>query len=111
MAFSVPSERSEELVVVAETRPDIDADAVRKEITKAVRDALGVSPADIALLGAGQLPKTSSGKLQRAKTREQSMSGELGTEGERTPGARAANVTRAKHVAKSTVSRVQPGVG
>lgn len=110
VAFSVPSSRSEELVVVAEIRPGSDQEFLKKEITRIVRDALGLAPAEIALVGAGQLPKTSSGKLQRAKTREQFLNHELGKEGERTHGARATNVTLAKHVAKSTVSRVKHGV-
>ena len=96
--------------MVAEIRAGSDVDALKKEVARAIRDGLGLAPSDVALVAAGQLPKTSSGKLQRAKTREQYMSGELGKEGERTHGAQADKVTLAKHVAKSAVSRVKHNV-
>ena len=75
-----------------------------------VREALSVSPTDVALVGRGELPKTSSGKLQRAKTREQYMDGSLGIEGARTHDARTQKTKLAKHVAKSAVSRAKHGV-
>jgi hypothetical protein len=58
------------------------------------------------LLGAGELPKTTSGKVQRRKTREQYLDGSLGTEGIRTLGSSAEKIELVKHVAVSFVSRV-----
>ena len=44
---------------------------------KAVLDGMGLSLDDVVPLAPGVLPKTSSGKLQRAKTRDLYESGEL----------------------------------
>ena len=107
VAFSIPGERTEELVIVAETKADVDKEALSKIVATAVREALAVSAGDVALVGRGELPKTSSGKLQRAKTREQYMSGELGVEGARTHDARTQKTKLVKHVAKSAVVRAK----
>ena len=55
--------------MVAETRTD-DAAPVRDAVANRVTDAIGIS-AEVVLVRAGSLPKTSSGKLQRSlcKTR------------------------------------------
>ncbi len=104
VAFSVPGDDSEELVVVAETRPDRPdntADAIRA----AVAEQLSLKVANVVLMAAGQLPKTSSGKLQRNKTRQQYLAGTLGKEGDRTLGSSGEKLTVAKHVAKSLWGR------
>ncbi len=70
IAFGTPGRRGREsVVVVAETRAD-DAEPVRDAVSSRVVDVVGVS-AEVVLVRAGSLPKTSSGKLQRAlcKTR------------------------------------------
>ncbi len=70
IAFGAPGRKGREsIVVVAETRAD-DAEPVRDAVSSRVTDAVGVS-AEIVLVRAGSLPKTSSGKLQRSlcKTR------------------------------------------
>jgi len=104
VAFSRPGKESEELVVVAETRADPPAD-LKETIITAVADRLSLKVTDVVLLGAGQLPKTSSGKLQRRKTREQYLSGELGGEGVRTLGATGEKLTVARHLARSLLGR------
>ncbi|MDP2316991.1 MAG: fatty acyl-AMP ligase [Pseudomonadota bacterium] len=104
VAFSRPGKESEELVVVAETRADPPAD-LKEAIALAVADRLSLKVADVVLLGAGQLPKTSSGKLQRRKTREQYLAGELGGEGVRTLGATGEKLTVARHLARSLFGR------
>ena len=104
VAFSRPGADSEELVIVAETRPEPPAN-LAETIQAAVADQLSLKVAQVILLGAGQLPKTSSGKLQRRKTREQYMRGELGGEGVRTLGATGEKLTVAKHLAKSLFGR------
>jgi hypothetical protein len=70
-----------------------------------VADRLSLKVTDVVLLGAGQLPKTSSGKLQRRKTREQYLAGELGGEGVRTLGATGEKLTVARHLARSLLGR------
>ncbi len=107
VAFSIPGERTEELVIVAERKEETVASEVRDAILHAVRDELFLSPADVVLVGRGQLPKTSSGKLQRRKTREQYMDATLGTEGVRTLGAQSDRITLAKHLARSAMSQVR----
>jgi hypothetical protein len=47
------------------------------EVRKAVQEGMGLTLDDAVALPPGALPKTSSGKLQRAKTRELYESGEL----------------------------------
>ncbi len=82
------TERDRERVVVAFEVQDapkhLDPKELAKErqplgsaVRKAVLDGMGLSLDDVVPLGPGVLPKTSSGKLQRAKTRELYESGEL----------------------------------
>ncbi|MES2640244.1 MAG: fatty acyl-AMP ligase [Myxococcota bacterium] len=104
VAFSRPGKESEELVVVAETRADPPAD-LKETIATIVADRLSLKVTDVILLAAGQLPKTSSGKLQRRKTREQYLAGQLGGEGVRTLGATGEKLTVARHLARSLLGR------
>ncbi len=72
IAFGIAEHRRsgrEGLVVVAETRPDAQLDALRSEVSRTVRESIGFSPAEVVLVQAGTLPKTSSGKLQRGLCR------------------------------------------
>ena len=50
---------------------DGDLDAVRHAIHHRTLEVCGLPPRDVMLVKPGTLPKTSSGKLQRAKCREQ----------------------------------------
>jgi hypothetical protein len=56
------------------------------------------------------LPKTSSGKLQRRKTRSGYESGELGREN-RTLGSSATKATVARHLTKSMMAKLRHRVG
>ena len=77
IAFGVDGYKGKEtVVVVAEVRTE-DPASVRDAIHKRTIDVCGLPPRDVMLVRAGTLPKTSSGKLQRAKCREQYMSEEL----------------------------------
>jgi fatty-acyl-CoA synthase len=109
VAFSVPGAASEEAVIVAETA-EADAEK-RRAIAQAVKHHvaanMALAVADVLLLGVGELPKTSSGKLQRRKTREQYLQRTLGTEGVRTLGSTAERISLARHVLKSMFSRVR----
>jgi fatty-acyl-CoA synthase len=107
VAFSIPGAQTEELVVVGETKDDVDLDALRDVVLQRINEELFLVPADVVLVGKGQLPKTSSGKLQRAKTRAQYLDGSLGAEGVRTFGASSDRVTLAKHVTRSAVSKAR----
>jgi fatty-acyl-CoA synthase len=53
------------------------AHAVAQEVRKAVQEGMGLTMDDVVPVVPGALPKTSSGKLQRAKTRELYEAGEL----------------------------------
>jgi len=109
VAFTRPTQTTEELVIVAETREKETAPLVQK-VRNHVQGLLSLPVADVMLLGPGALPKTSSGKLQRRKTRAQYLDGTLGKEGVRTMGSRGDALVVAKHVASSLVSRVRHGI-
>lgn len=61
----------ESFAVAVESRRAGDAEAeqlIRKDVTSRVVSAVGVRPAEVAVLPPGSLPKTPSGKLRRAAT-------------------------------------------
>jgi acyl-CoA synthetase (AMP-forming)/AMP-acid ligase II len=78
------AERDRERVVIAIelqdkhalARPESTSEIV-KGVRKAIQDGMGLTIDDVVALAPGVLPKTSSGKLQRAKTRELYESGAL----------------------------------
>lgn len=77
VAFSVNGRGGREAVaVVAETR-EADTAALARRVARRVVDEHGLVPQQVVLLPPGALPKTSSGKLQRALTRSMLASGEL----------------------------------
>ena len=80
VVFTRPGRASEEVVVAAETRSP-DPAALRAQIVSRVSEEFQLAVADVALVAPGALPKTSSGKLQRRKTRDQYLAGTLGKEG------------------------------
>ncbi len=80
-AFTVPSETGRQLVVVAErasgTRradPTPAVDAIRAEVSR----RHGLSVADVRLVPAGAIPRTTSGKLARRACRDAYLAGEFG---------------------------------
>jgi fatty-acyl-CoA synthase len=74
-------ERDRERVVVAFEVQDVERlghpSALLAEVRKAVQEGMGLTLDDVVALPPGALPKTSSGKLQRARTRELYETGEL----------------------------------
>jgi fatty-acyl-CoA synthase len=74
-------ERDRERVIVAfevqEPERLRNASVLLAEVRKAVQEGVGLTLDDAVALPPGALPKTSSGKLQRAKTRELYETGEL----------------------------------
>jgi fatty-acyl-CoA synthase len=71
------------------------------EVRKTVQEGMGLTLDDVVALPPGALPKTSSGKLQRAKTRELYETGELMG---RAPSRDANKVDLAKQAALSQLS-------
>ncbi len=106
VAFSRPGDSTEELVIVVETRGEAPEGMVNA-IRECVQTEFGLAVGDVRVLPAGHLPKTSSGKLQRRRTRQLYLSGRLGVEGSRQMGTNASKVSLARHVARSMWSRVK----
>ena len=104
VVFTRPGAASEEIVVAAETR-EPDLAALQAQIVARISEEFSLAVADVALLPPGALPKTSSGKLQRRKTRDQYLKGALGKEGR----GGNARLAVAKHFALSLVGRAQHG--
>jgi fatty-acyl-CoA synthase len=102
VVFTRPGAASEEIVVAAETRNE-DLEGLRATIVSRVSEEFQLSVSDVALVAPGALPKTSSGKLQRRKTRDQYLRGTLGKEGR----GGNAGLAVAKHFALSLVGRAQ----
>jgi fatty-acyl-CoA synthase len=75
VAFSVPGADSEQVIVVAETKRKAEAHTLARQIRQHLRSSVGLMPADVVLIGPGQLPKTSSGKLQRQKAKQMYSAG------------------------------------
>ncbi len=70
IAFGVEGYKGKEsVVVVCEVRTD-DLPGVREAVHHRTLEVCGLPPRDVMLVKPGTLPKTSSGKLQRAKCRE-----------------------------------------
>ncbi len=109
VAFASQGTNTEELVIVAETKAEEGLDVLEATIKKQVHNVLGVRARKIVLVGPGCLPKTSSGKLQRRKTRAQYESGQLGSEN-RIMGSTATKVKLAKHFTKGAVARIKHGI-
>ena len=102
VVFTRPGSSSEEIVIAAESRTE-DPAALKAQIVARVGEEFQLAVSDVALVGPGTLPKTSSGKLQRRKTREQYMSGRIGRTGRGGPNRLAI----AKHLALSLVGRAR----
>ncbi len=82
VAFGVWSESTatESLVVVAETRAQAadKRDALLAAVSERVAEGTGVPPDHVVLAVPGAVPKTSSGKIRRAATKELYETGRLG---------------------------------
>ena len=109
VAFDRPGATSGELVVALETRAQ-DQENLIAAVRTRLQKEMGLTVQDVVCLVPGTLPKTSSGKLQRRKARQQYLGGTLGKEGSRTVGANAGRVTLARHVARSLWSRAKAAV-
>jgi len=97
---------TEELVVVCEVRTEETA-ALRKAVVKRLNQELTLALGDLVFLQPGQLPKTTSGKLQRRKTLDRYVDGSLGSEGLRTQGQTGQLLQLTGHMMRGMVSRVR----
>ncbi len=77
IAFGVEGYKGKETVIVVAEVKDASIDEVRRAIHQTALEVSGLPPRDVMLVKAGTLPKTSSGKLQRAKCREMYLADEL----------------------------------
>jgi fatty-acyl-CoA synthase len=102
VVFTRPGPASEEIVVAVEARAD-DPASLKATIVTRVSEELQLSVADIAVVPPGTLPKTSSGKLQRRKTREQYLNGSIGKAGR----GGSTRLALARHLALSWVGRAR----
>jgi fatty-acyl-CoA synthase len=109
VAFSVPGASSEQLVVVLETR-ETDHARIATEVRSIVSREHGATVSDVVCIAPGQLPKTSSGKLQRRQTRQNYLEGRLGSDGSRDMRSTGDKLTLARHVAKSVWTRARTAV-
>lgn len=75
VAFSLGE--SEEAVVLIEAADGCDPAALRREVERTVKNAVGVAPHEVVVLPPGTVQKTTSGKLRRAAMREVYAGGEL----------------------------------
>jgi fatty-acyl-CoA synthase len=76
-AFGLPAIGGDRLVVAVESRgPERE---VRRAVTHAVREEIGLTPDAVLVLAPHRLPRTSSGKLRRAETRRRYLAGGLTT--------------------------------
>lgn len=108
IAFGVhdPQLGRERVVVAAEVRSLDQADELRERIVARILESLALKVDEVVLLPAGSLPKTSSGKLQRAKAAEMFRERALGK------GAGPASaLDLLKHLAASRWSYIKASFG
>ena len=86
VAFSVQRNGEETLIICAEGNSS-DAAQLRKAIASKVSETSGVTVGHVAIVRVGSLPKTSSGKVQRRRTKSLFETGELEEHGSEEPGA------------------------
>jgi fatty-acyl-CoA synthase len=77
VAFSVNGDATEKLIIIAETLMT-DSAELEQAIVEQIRSALGLTVHKVVLVGRGSIPKTSSGKLQRRRTKDLFEGGMLG---------------------------------
>ncbi|MER6185837.1 fatty acyl-AMP ligase [Streptomyces sp. NPDC001652] len=84
-AFGVPGSSGERVIVVAEharavSLADIDVPALVRTVRAAVSARHGLRLSDVVLVPPGTVPRTSSGKVSRALTRERYLAGAFAAE-------------------------------
>jgi acyl-CoA synthetase (AMP-forming)/AMP-acid ligase II len=74
-AFAIPHEEGEVAVVVLEQAKNTDADVAVGALRAAVSAEHGLRLHDVVVLAPGEVPRTSSGKISRARCRESYLDG------------------------------------
>jgi fatty-acyl-CoA synthase len=100
VAFSIPEEGSEALVVACETQTP-DTEAATAAIRRVLGEQFSLTCKEIVVLAPGTLPKTSSGKLQRQRARRMFLSRTLRGGGVRVFGPEASRAQLARHFMRS----------
>lgn len=80
VAFGVANRGTEGVVVIAErhrSHAPVSDGYLRRAVRSAVSAACGITPVEVVVVDRGTLPKTTSGKLQRAKARLNYLSGTI----------------------------------
>lgn len=77
VAFGRPGPGSEQLVLVVEARSSDDGAKLRRRLRSRIRERLGLSVADVVIVGRGTLCRTTSGKLRRRAMRSLYLAGAL----------------------------------
>jgi fatty-acyl-CoA synthase len=90
VAFAESSEKGEGLIVIAESRNEARMKDIEREIRSHLAQSAGITPDEVTVVPAGTLPKTSSGKLKRAETKNLYLRGELLKQGGKFAGLQAA---------------------
>lgn len=106
VAFAIAGRDSEDLVIAVESKEQ-DKEALAERICQKVKQELGLRVSDCVVLGPGGLPKTSSGKLQRRRTRTEYEAGRLARAKTRAMGTQASRIVIARHVTASAVAKAR----
>ena len=77
VAFAVERDDGESVVVVAELQDPAEADAAAQAIRRAIQSQHALGLGDLVWVRAGEIPKTSSGKLRRRECRARYLEGKL----------------------------------
>ncbi len=77
IAFGRPGPRGEEIVLAVEAKPGVEAADLQRRLRERVRLSLGLSLADVVVVGRGCISRTTSGKLRRVELRRRYLAGGL----------------------------------
>jgi fatty-acyl-CoA synthase len=106
VAFAVQDDASESVVIALEARRDPPA-TLAEHVRRLLSEQFAIAPKDVIVLAPGQLPKTSSGKLQRQKTKSMYQAGALQVQGSRAVGSSASRRELVSHLFRSLHVKVR----
>lgn len=110
VVFSRPGSETEAIVVLLESR-STNPELLRNAVTARLQIAAGLTPAAVICLPPNTLPKTSSGKLQRARARMLYARGELHTAAAQRVGSWKVDHTLLSYAVRSAWSRLRTRMG
>jgi fatty-acyl-CoA synthase len=106
-AFACPGKRGTDDVVLVCESASRDHAGLVAAVRARVAEEVGVSISDVVIVRPGMLPKTSSGKLQRGRTRMLFLEAKLDQHGDRSPRGGARAILLARHVIRSIWNRAK----